>query len=105
MLRQSLKLLALATFAVLTAAAPASAGSYCCGCGYACAPAIGVVPVPAPLFTQPFLIVDQGPVYSGPGIVLLPGLVEVDTRPATYPYVGRDFAFPYWDWRYRHHHR
>jgi hypothetical protein len=101
MLHASMKFMALA--ALIAATSPAAAGSPCCACVPGCAVPVGVVTEP---FTAPFLIVDQGPVYTGPGIVLVPGYVLVDTAPATYPYVGRDYAYPpypYYHRRHRHH--
>jgi hypothetical protein len=100
MLHHSIRYLALAALLAGISASPAAAGS-CCACAGGCAPAVLVTP---PLFTAPFLIVDQGPVYSGPGIVVVPGYVAVNTMPATYPYVGRDYAYPpyvyYRGWRH-----
>jgi hypothetical protein len=69
-------------------AGPAAAGgASCCSCANGCPPRIAA----APAIDGAFYIVNQGPDYTGPGIVLVPGYVEVDTSPATYPYVGRDY--------------
>jgi hypothetical protein len=95
-----IKLLAFAALAAAISAGPAAAGGYsCCSCVGGCAPVWAAPPV-----TGPFYIVDQGPNYVGPGIVLVPGYVEVDTAPATYPYVGRDYYFPSYPGVYHHHH-
>ena len=86
------RLIALATLAVLALPGAANAGSPCCACPLPCA-------VP-----EPFYIVNQGPTYSGPGIVVMPGPTAVDTMPAAYPYVGRDYYVPHYPY-YRKAHR
>jgi hypothetical protein len=81
---------------MLAAPGISSAGSSCCACATPCAPGIAVIAPPAE-----FYVVDQGPTYSGPGLVRVPGVIEVNTMPAAYPYVGRDYYFPgYPDYRY-----
>ena len=87
--------LALTTLATLAAPSMAAAGSYCCPCAMPCAPAVQAI---EPYDAGTFLIVNQGPVYSGPGIVLVPGYVAVDTMSAqaAYPYVGRDYYYPHY---------
>jgi hypothetical protein len=89
MFRRSLHLLALGAVAALSTGSQAAAGS-CCACNASCAPAqvIEVVeaPVPPP---APFYVVDQGPIYAGPGIVSLPTTHKVYRSIAAYPYIGR----------------
>jgi hypothetical protein len=83
------RLLAFAALTIAISAGPAAAGGAgCCSCAVGCPPLVAVVPA----VTEPFYIVNQGPDYTGPGIVLVPGYIEVDTAPATYPYVGRDYG-------------
>ena len=90
MLQHPMKLFALTALVAALGVGPAAAGSACCACGNTCAPMVEL----APPVAGPFYIAHQGPDYTGPGIVLVPGYVEVDTAPATYPYVGRDYYFP-----------
>ena len=90
MFRRSIQFLALGAVAAVAAASGAAAGSCC-----ACAPACGQ-----------FYIVNQGPVYSGPGIVVTPGYFELDRWPAVYPYIGHSYWYrPYDGPRYRSVHR
>jgi hypothetical protein len=97
MLPHPTKLMMAAALTAAIGATPAAAGGFaCCSCEVGCAPLVAVVPP----ITTPFYIVNQGPVYTGPGIVVVPGYIEVDTAPATYPYVGRDYYF-----RRHHKHR
>ena len=81
MITRSLSLLALAAFASAVAAAPAMA---CCGgCDYACAP-----PAQIQIWgLSPTYVVNQGPVYSGPGFYSSP-TYEGETLTVDYPYVG-----------------
>jgi hypothetical protein len=81
---RSLSLFALAAFGAAIASAPAMAG-WCCDCGFGCAP-------PPPPQVQiwglsPVFVVNQGPVYSGPGFYTSP-TYEGETLTADYPYVG-----------------
>lgn len=74
---------------IIAAATPATAGSPCC-CLDPC-----VVPAPPVVVYEPYrmpriYIVDQGPVYSGPGIYTNPTVV-LPRRLPRYPYVGRDY--------------
>src|ERR1700722_18948165 len=81
MITRSLSLFALAAFASAVAAAPAMA---CCGgCDYACAP-----PAQIQIWgLSPTYVVNQGPVYSGPGFYSSP-TYEGETLTVDYPYVG-----------------
>ena len=87
-----LLLLALGATAFMSAAAPAIAGD-------CCAPQVVVVVEPAePLYVKPFFIVNQGPVYGGPGIVTRPLIKEFHVPPADYPYVTHVYyysSYPY----------
>jgi hypothetical protein len=79
---RSLALFAAAAFVAAAAATPAMAGS-CCGCAYACAP-----PAQVQIWgLAPSFVVNQGPVYSGPGFYTSP-TYEGETFTADYPYVG-----------------
>ena len=82
MLARSLSLLALTAFVAAATATPALAGS-CCGCAYTCAP-------PAQIQVwglTPFFVVNQGPVFSGPGFYTSP-TYEGEVSTADYPFVG-----------------
>jgi hypothetical protein len=89
-----LSIAALGAIAALSMSVPASAGSPCC-CTMACAVPAPVVKVYRPYEVPRIYIVNQGPVYSGPGIYTRP-LVVGAPRMAGYPYVGP---------RYRYHGR
>jgi hypothetical protein len=92
MLRSFTLLLGVAAAAV--AAAGAQAGSLCCGgCGEPC-PRIAVEAVGPPA-VAPFYVVDQGPVFYGPGITRGPSYFEVLTSPHRFPYIGNSYYWPY----------
>src|SRR5437870_5335676 len=77
--------LALGLLASLAAIPQASAGSCCQQCAAPCA--TPWVPAPAYYYGTQFYVVNEGPTYTGPGIV---------TLPPNYPYVGGDCcARPY----------
>jgi hypothetical protein len=81
----SKRTIALAVLAAATTAisnAPAKAG--CC-CARTCAPAAPMM-VYQPYEMPQVYVVDQGPVYSGPGIYTNPTVVV--PRMPDYPYVG-----------------
>jgi len=90
MIRRSLSITALAVLSATAAAvSSASAGSPCCcvaPCVYAAPPVVVYQPYEMPRI----YIVDQGPVYSGPGIYTNPTVVMPHRLPR-YPYVGRDY--------------
>jgi hypothetical protein len=84
MLSRSLQLLALGAVAAIGTAAPAAAGG-CCACASACGQQVqtyqyvwqrAYVAVPVPVAPTPIYIVNQGPVYTGPGIHTLPQVEE-----------------------------
>src|ERR1700722_13006491 len=81
MLTRSPSPLALTAF-VAAAATPAQAGS-CCGCAHGCAspPQIQIWGL------SPAFVVNQGPVYSGPGFYTAP-IYEGESSTVDYPYVG-----------------
>jgi hypothetical protein len=90
MITRSLSLLALAAFASAIAAAPAMA---CCGCAYTCAPPAQILPWEIQTWGQsPSYVVNQGPVYTGPGFYTSP-TYEGETLTVDYPYVG-PFGYP-----------
>lgn len=98
MLRKSACLLAFG--ASIVTAVPAAA---CCGCVSACAPAPVVHRHLAPVYRpyrEPIYVVNQGPVYSGPNIMLVPGAWQDETTPAVYPYIGHDYYRPSYRWRH-----
>jgi hypothetical protein len=95
MFRRSIQFLALgAVAAVASASGAAAADPSCCAC--------------APVVCEQFYIVNHGPVYSGPGIVVAPAYFELDRWPGVYPYIGHHYWYrPYDAPRYRsvHHVR
>jgi hypothetical protein len=70
MFRRSIQFLALGAFAAVAAPGGAAANP-CCAC-------VQVV-------CEQFYIVNHGPVYSGPGIVVSPAYFEQDRWPTVYP--------------------
>jgi hypothetical protein len=82
MITRTLSLLALTAFVAAAAATQASAGS-CCGCAYTCAP-----PAQVQIWgLSPSYVVNQGPVYTGPGYYTAPTYAE-EASTVDYPYVG-----------------
>jgi hypothetical protein len=79
-------------------------GCGCGGCG-GCAGAYGYQPIAA---ASPIYIVNQGPDYSGPGLMRPFGTYSPWTglaNPAAYPYIGPGYAYRH-SWRhYGHPHR
>jgi hypothetical protein len=89
MLDYRLSMAALAV-AVVTMALPAHAGSPCCCAAPPClAPAAPMV-VYRPYELPPVYIVNQGPVYGGPGIYTKPEIEVLRPMPV-YPYVAYDY--------------
>jgi hypothetical protein len=86
MFRKLSCLIALGALAAGASAGPAAAGDYRYhyGCG-PCEP------------YEPFYVVNHGPMYSGPGIVVAPGYFDLDPGlPVAYPYVGPHYWYrPY----------
>jgi hypothetical protein len=94
MIARPLLLLALSAMTSMSTLTPATAGA-CCGCGTPCIVPVPVVVVPVePFYVKPIYIVNQGPVYGGPGIITRPLKKHFNQPLADYPYVGRDFYFP-----------
>jgi hypothetical protein len=111
---RAMNMLAAGAVVALASASPAAAGGYgygygwadgwgygpgCCGCVSVCAPPPppppAVVCCVAPVPVEPMYIVNQGPVYYGPGIVTLPP--HVAPAPRVYPWVGFGDLYPgYW---------
>ena len=87
-----IRITALATLALMmVASVPAQAGGPCC-CPAPCVVAVPAPPVKVyvPYEMPRIYVVDQGPVYSGPGIYTNPTVV-LPRRMPRYPYVGRDY--------------
>ena len=82
MFRRSIQFLALGAVAAVATASGAAANP-CCTC-------VQVV-------CEQFYIVNHGPVYSGPGIVVSPRYFELDRWPAVYPYVGHTHLYQPYD--------
>ena len=93
MIGRSLSIAACAVLLATAAVSSANAGSPCC-CAAPCGYAVPVVVAPPVVVYEPYVmyVVDQGPVYSGPGIYTNPTLV-VPRPMARYPYVGRDYRY------------
>jgi hypothetical protein len=96
MLRNFLSLLAATAF--VSAVAATQADAQCCGCSYTC----GAPAAPAPIQIwglSPGYVVNQGPVYTGPGFYTSP-TYEGEVSTADYPYV--DYPYDRGD-SFRHH--
>src|SRR5882724_8409979 len=90
MMTRSFALLAATAFVAAGAAMPAMAGS-CCGCAYTCAP-----PAQVQIWgLSPEYVVNQGPVFSGPGFYTAP-TYEGEASTVDYPYI-RYGAYPRYD--------
>jgi hypothetical protein len=89
MIRRSLSIAAFAVLSAAAAVSSASAGSPCC-CVTPCVYALPPIVVYEPYEMPRIYIVDQGPVYSGPGIYTNPTVV-MPRRLPRYPYVSRDY--------------
>jgi hypothetical protein len=86
-------LLALGAVAAFALGGEAAAGS-CCDCPAPCdTEQFGVVESRA---SAPFYVVDQGPIFAGPGIVSFPTTYKKHQSIGVYPYIGHG---------YRHGHR
>ncbi len=97
---RSFSLLAATAFVAAAAATPAVAGS-CCGCAYTCAPPALVAPTKVQIWgLSPQFVVNQGPVFSGPGYYTAPTF-EGESLTVDYPYVGYGGYDPF---RHRLHH-
>jgi hypothetical protein len=81
------RLLALGALAAGAAVNTAAAGGACCACWDAC---------------EPFYVVNQGPLYTGPGIVLGRRYFdfEYDPPPPIYPYIGPTYGYRPYDGPY-----
>ena len=86
MIRRLLSLAALTVLSTAAAVSSASAGSPCC-CPAPCVVAGPPVVVYTPYEMPRIYVVDQGPVFSGPGIYTNP-TVMMPHRMARYPYIG-----------------
>ena len=82
MFTRPLALIGLAAF-VSAAAVPQAVAGSCCGCAYTCAPP----PQIQVWGLSPAYVVNQGPVYSGPGFYTSP-TYEGEVSTVDYPYVG-----------------
>jgi hypothetical protein len=87
MFARSLYLFALGALVLLAMATEAAAG--CWNCLVPCAPPQVLIWGLAPSY-----VVNQGPVYTGPGFVTWP-IYEAEVSIFDYPYVGHDSYAPY----------
>ena len=100
MLRK-LHLVALGAFASAVAVTPAAAGGEpYAGCAAPCPPVYSGCAAPCAPY-GPMYVVNQGPVYYGPGIVTSPAIPGYGCEgpcapygPRAYPYVGHDYYYP-----------
>lgn len=101
MVDHRLNVIAAAAALSLGAATQAAAGGCCpasyanCGCGPVYAPVVALVPPPVVDPTPEIYVVNQGPVFSGPGQYLTrePAMVQPG---GGYPYVGYVYTgYPY----------
>jgi hypothetical protein len=90
MVRYSLHLLALAAVTAFAAGGEAAAGS-CCACPAPC-DTDQVVEIVAAHRPAPFYVVDQGPIYAGPGIVSFPTTFKHHQSIGAYPYIGHGYG-------------
>jgi hypothetical protein len=91
-----LKLLTLSS--IIAAASATHAAAFCVPPCVAPAPApVAVAPAPIVVVqpAAPYYVVNQGPVYAGPGIVTYPGYFNEVAVPTFYPYVSVDYYLPY----------
>jgi hypothetical protein len=103
---QSLRRLALAAIVSMAAISQASADWACCSCIATCvAPGryIPVLEVPSvaivrPYYVRPYYIVNQGPDYSGPGIVTYPAYAAVVRPWEVYPFNTDHYIGQYRGW-------
>jgi hypothetical protein len=86
MIRHSLHLLVFGAAAAFAAGGGAAAGS-CCNCPAPCAPE-PVVEVVETHAAAPFYVVDQGPIFTGPGIISYPTVRKMYQSIGDYPYIG-----------------
>jgi hypothetical protein len=85
MMTRWFSLLGATAFVAAAAATPAMA---CCGCAYTCAPPAQVPPAQVQIWgLSPQFVVNQGPVFSGPGYYTAPTF-EGESLTIDYPYVG-----------------
>src|SRR3954470_24319508 len=87
MIRHSLHFLAFGAAAVFAAGGEAAAGS-CCNCPAPCAPEPVVEVVVEAHAPAPFYVVDQGPNFTGPGIISYPTVRKLYQSIGDYPYIG-----------------
>jgi hypothetical protein len=106
MMRRALQILAGAALAATAITSQASAGGCCTACVVPAVPCvtsryIPVVNVPS---VVPIYVVNQGPTYTGPGIMTYPGYFDEYHPRTNYPYVAVDYPYPrYHGWRHSHH--
>jgi hypothetical protein len=86
MIRHALGLFVLGT-AAITVSSGAEAGS-CCNCPAPCATEPVVEVVVEAHAPAPFYVVDQGPIFTGPGIVSFPTIRKMHQSIGDYPFIG-----------------
>jgi hypothetical protein len=96
MIRHALRLLALGAAASVAAGGEATAGS-CCNCPAPC-PTEQVVEIFEAHAPAPFYVVDQGPNFTGPGIISFPTVRKEYQSITDYPFIGHGYG------RHRHPH-
>jgi hypothetical protein len=85
-MRHRIFLAVMAGAALVAVAAPSALaqGVVCCRVA---APPVAYAPAVAPYVSAPYYVVNQGPVYSGPGIFTVPTYIPNSATFAPYPYV------------------
>jgi hypothetical protein len=97
---RSIHLMAIGAISLMAQAATPAAAS-CCNCATTCGASARVAYVPVKTVyvkhrhhrVKSYYVVNHGPVYSGPGLITMPGYfeqrtVEFETSHRAYPYVG-----------------
>ena len=96
--RDVVRFSAIAAAVAVAAVSQASAGSCCHYCAVPCvAPGryIPVLDVPDAAALQPYLIVNHGPVFTGPGSLwAYPRDFDIYHPMPVYPYVAVDYYYP-----------
>ena len=104
MLRRPFQLLAIGALVTMAAVTEVAAGS-CCACGTPCVVPGRYIPVLDVPDVTPIYVVNQGPTYTGPGVMTYPGFFDERRPPADYPYVSHDYYYPQYHTWQRGYHR
>lgn len=86
-MRRRIFLAVIAGAAAAAVAGPSALAQGAVCCRAVAVPPVAYAPVVAPYVSAPYYIVNQGPVYSGPGIFTRPTYIPNNATFAPYPYV------------------